>query len=187
MRDGEATIFWVLGLCACLFAGACGTPESVRETNYLNGEAARWIVEASPDPAIDRAATTIAAGSDQIARKLGEPEERPAYTAEVHEAKVAAAKSDLDSQEAVKRGITGWIEGMVTKVADFALPGLGGILVGAWAWLRKNAQYDKLKKGAGAIVKTVSKIPGAEDAVAAYAQKIGAADVVKSTVDMLKK
>jgi len=187
---GKKTGLWTLALAALLCG--CGTPESVKETNYLNGEAARWIVEASPDPAIDRAATTIAAGSAQIERKLGEPEAKPIYTPETHEKTVAQAKQDIDDQEAVKKGITGWIEGMVTKLADFILPGVGGILVGAWAWLRKNAQYDKLKKSAGIVVETINKLPDGmsktvKGAVETAAAKVGAGDLVKASVKMLEK
>lgn len=172
-------------VCLLLLMG-CGTPDSVKRTNYLNGEAAKWIADKSLDPAIDRAATTIAAGTDQIARKLGEPEERPAYTPEVHEATVAQAKQDIDTQEAVKKGITGWIEKAVTNVADFVWPGLGGILMGAFFWLRKSAQYDKLKKGASVIVRAVEKIPAAKDAVSALASKVGAGEAVDSIVKAVK-
>jgi len=170
-----------------LMLGGCGTPNSVKQTNFLNGEAARWIVETSPDPAIDRAATTIAAGSDQIARKLGDPEERPVYTPEVHEKTVDQAKDDIDQQEAVKKGITGWIEKAVGTVADIIYPGLGGILMGAFFWLRKNAQYDKLKKGTDVIVRAVEKVPGAKDAVSALATKVGAGSLVDAVVKSVAK
>lgn len=185
MKDGECTMIWVLALC-CLFVG-CGTPESVRETNYLNGEAARWIAETSPDPAIDRAAGSIAAGSDQIARKLGEPEERPAYTPETHEATVEKAKSDLDAQEAVKRGIGGFIENLVTKGADLILPGAGGFLVGAFLWIRKRLQFDKLKEGAKIVVRAGEKIPAVKEATAALASKLGVGKQVDEIVQNLLK
>lgn len=185
MKDGECTMIWVLALC-CLFVG-CGTPESVRETNYLNGEAARWIVETSPDPAIDRAATTIAAGSDQIKRKLGEPEVLPVYTPEEHEKKVADAKKDLDDQDAVKNGITKFFEDAVTAVGNKIWPGLGGIALGAFFWIRKNLQYNKLKAGAQIVVRAGEKIPAVKEATAALASKLGVGKQVDDIVQGLLK
>lgn len=176
-----------LVVVALVALAGCGTPESVRETNYLNGEAAKWIVSFSPQPEVKRAASTIADGSLQIERKLGAPEERPEYTPEKHEAVVKQAKDDLDQQEAVKGAITGWFQNLITKGADLILPGAGGFLVAAWLWLRKKLAFDKLKAGAAPIVKVLDAHPEIQDKVAAYAGKIGAAGVVKSAVDFLKK
>jgi hypothetical protein len=182
---GRKTGLWAL-LAVVILAG-CGTPESLKETNYLNGEAAKWIVEASPDPAIDRAASSIVAGSAQIERKLGEPELRPVYTAETHEKKVAEAKDDLDKQEVVKHAITGWIETAVTKAGDLIWPGLGGLLLGAWAWVRKKTQYDKLKAGAQVVVRAGEKIPAMKEATAALAGKLGVGKQVDDVVQGLLK
>lgn len=187
LRDGECVIFWRVGILALCFLCGCGTPESVRETNYLNGEAAKWIVGVTDQPEVKRAATTIAAGTEQVERKLGAPEVLPVYTPEEHEKKVAQAKSDLDSQEAVKKGISDWFQSLFVKGADLILPGLGGALLGAYFWLRKKIQFDALKKGAAPIVKIVDSHPEIQEKIAAYAGKIGAAGVVKSAVDFLKK
>lgn len=166
----------------------CGTPESVRETNYLNGEAARWIVGVTDQPEVKRAATTIAAGTEQVERKLGSPEVRPVYTPEGHEKAVEKAKADLDAQEAVKKGIGGFFENLVTKGADLLIPGLGGTLLGAYFWLRKKLQFDKLRAGLAPVVKVVDKLPQeVQDKIADYAVKIGAGAAVKSAVDYLKK
>lgn len=170
-----------------VFLAGCGTPESVKRTNYFDGQAAKWIEAHSTDPAVRRAAATIAAGCEQIARKLGHPEETPAYTPETHEATVAQAKSDLDQQEAITKGITGWVERAVTKVADWVWPGLGGLLTGAWFWLRKKAQYDKLKEGAAPIVKVVDEHPEIAKKIMEYATGIGVGKPVKAAVDLLKK
>lgn len=182
---GRKSGLWTL-LALMLLVG-CGTPESLRETNYLNGEAARWIVEASPDPAIDRAAGTIAAGTDQIARKLGEPEVKPAYTPDVHDATVEKSKADLDAQEAVKRGIGGFFENIVTKGADLLWPGLGGTLIGAFFWLKKKLQFDKLKAGAQVVVRAGEKIPAVKEATAALASKLGVGKQVDDVVQNLLK
>ena len=177
--------YGILGVIVIL--AGCGTPESVRETNYLNGEAARWIVEASPDPAIDRAATTIAAGSDQIARKLGEPELKPIYTPETHEKTVEKAKSDIDQQEAVQRGISGFFESIIKKVGDGIWPGLGAAAIGAFFWLRKNLQFNKLKQGAQIVVRAGEKIPAMKEATAALAGKLGVGKQVDDVVQNLLK
>lgn len=182
---GKKTGLWTL-LALMLLVG-CGTPESLRETNYLNAEAARWIAEASPDPAIDRAAGSIAAGSEQIARKIGEPEVKPAYTPDVHDATVAKSKADLDAQEAVKRGIGGFFENIVTKGADLLWPGLGGTLIGAFFWLKKKLQFDKLKAGAQVVVRAAEKIPAVKEATAALASKLGVGKQVDDVVQNLLK
>ncbi len=178
-------------LVGALLAG-CGTPQSVVRTNALNGEAARWIAEKSEDAGIDRAAVTIAAGSDVIARKIGVPEEPVVYSPEVHEATVVQAGKDVDAQDAVKRGISDWVTGLVTKGADLIFPGLGGLLVGLLAFVRKSAQFDKLKKGASVIVDTVNKLPPevsrtVKGAVENAAAKVGAGDLVKGVVKALEK
>lgn len=183
MKRLIAVYFAVVLFTSC----GCGTPESVREANYLNGEAAKWIVETSTDPAIDRAASTIAAGTVQIERKLGEPEERPVYTPETHEATVEKAKSDLDQQEAVKKGIAGFLENIVTKGADFIWPGLGGTLVGAFFWLRKKLQFDKLKSTAQVIVRAGEKVPAMKEATSALAGKLGVGKQVDDVVQGLLK
>ena len=179
-----------LGIAAILIGfvvlAGCGTPQSLLATNSLNGDAARWIAATSPDPAIDDAATTIALGSDQIARKLGEPDQKPVYTPEAHKAAVAQAKTDLDQQEAVKKGITGWFQSAVTKFADIVWPGLGGILMGAFFWLRKKTQFDNLKAGTAPIVKVLEDHPDVTEKIMNYAGKIGVGAPVKAAVDMLK-
>lgn len=197
-----------------LFAG-CGTPESVRQANYFNIEAGVDIqtVAAQLDTLADQIAPNdpstavalrsyaahlravgknIEEGARQIERKLGAPEQPKAYSVDEHAKTNAQAKADIDSQEAVKKGITGWIEGAVTKVADFVWPGLGGILMGAYFWLRKKTQYDNLKKGAGVIVDVVNKLPAdlsktVKGAVESGASKVGAGDLVKGMVKMLEK
>lgn len=180
--------FIAVYFAAVLFTSCgCGIPESVRETNYLNGEAARWIVGVTVQPEVKRAATTIAAGTDQVERKLGEPEVKPIYTPETHEKTVAQAKDDIDRQESVKSAITGWFQSAVTKVADLVLPGAGGMLIGAFFWLRKKLAFDNLKAGTVPIVKIVNDHPEVADKIMDYAGKIGVGAPVKAAVDLLKK
>lgn len=165
----------------------CGIPESVRVTNALDRDAANWIADKSPDPAIDRAAKAIADGSTLIARKIGEPEIPVAYTPEAHEQAVAQGNKDVDAQEAVKKGIGGFLSGLLTKVADFAIPGAGGALLGAFLWIRKNLQFNRLKAGIAPIIATIEKMPAVKTAVADYAGKIGAGAAVKAVVDISQK
>jgi len=170
-----------------LLVTGCGTPESVRQTNRLNADAARWIADTSPDPGIDRAAKDIADGSLLIERKLGAPEQPLPYSAEVHEGAIVQGNKDVDAQEAIGKGISDWISTAVTKVADFVWPGLGGLLAGAFFWLRKNTQFDKLKAGVAPIIATIEKMPDVKAAVASYAGKIGAGAAVKAVVDSVAK
>lgn len=182
---GKKTGLWTLALAALLVG--CGTPESVKETNYLDGKAAHWIAGVTDQPEVKRAALTIEAGSDQIGRKLGEPETKPEYTPETHEKIVAQAKDDIDRQESVKSAITGWFQNAVTKVADLVLPGLGGALLGAFFWLRKKLSFDALKAGTAPIVKVIDDHPDIAKKVMDYSSGIGLGGPVKAAVDFLKK
>lgn len=174
-----------LVVMACVALASCGTPDSVKRTNALDGKAARWIADRSEDPAVDRAAKSIEDGSLVIAREIGVPEVDPVYTPEAHEAAVVQANADLDSQEAVKKGISGFIQNIVTKGADLLWPGLGGTLLGAFFWLRKKLQFDKLKAGAQVVVRASEKIPAVKEATAALASKLGVGKQVDDVVQGL--
>lgn len=169
-----------------LLAGGC-VPESVRQTNRLNADAARWIAETAPDAGVDRAARTIADGSAVIERTLGAPETPISYTPEAHEATVKRADADAAAQQAVGAAISGWVEETVKTVANYVLPGAGGLLVGLWAWLRTSRALQTVKQGAAVIVNAVEKLPEAKLAVSAAASRVGASAVVDSLVQALKR
>jgi nitrogen fixation-related uncharacterized protein len=192
-----------------IFVAGCGTPESVLQTNRLDGDAARAIAYdaqaietvavslevVAPQAAqalhelatrLRTAALNIAEGSALIERKLGSPQNPIPYTAEAHHATIVQGNKDVDAQEAVGKGITGWIQSAVTKVADLVWPGLGGILMGAFFWLRKKTQYDNLKAGTAPIVKVLEDHPDIQTKIMDYAGKIGVGAPVKAAVDLLK-
>jgi nitrogen fixation-related uncharacterized protein len=209
---GKKTGLW--GVALCVILTGCGTPESVRQSNAFNIEAGSDIVQVASElnalaetltissPPVAASLKAIAAhlkavgenireGSKQIERKLGAPENPQVYSVEKHAQTNAEAKKDIDDQEAVKKGITGWIEGAVKKVGDTLWPGLGGMAIGAFFWLRKNLQFNELKRGASVVIDTVNKLPPdmaktVKGAVETAASKVGAGELVKGMVKKLE-
>lgn len=80
MRDGECTIFWVLALAGCLFAGGCGTLDSSKALNHQNAGAGRFIAANSTQPEIAAAGQDVADNADAIAKDIGEPDAPTAYS-----------------------------------------------------------------------------------------------------------
>lgn len=200
-RDGTASIIMWAVLISATLAG-CGTPESVKQGNSwipdavddIKAEAEATLSlptlpqEARPRlEAIKTTADTIKGAAKATERKIGAPEEPKPYSRDEHAAVVVQANKDLDQQEAVKKGIGGFIENIVTKGADLLWPGLGGMVVGAWFWIRKKIAFDKFRAGVAPIVSTIEKHPDVKAKVAEYASKIGAGGAVKAVVDSMSK
>ena len=175
-------------LFAVLALSSCGIPNTVKEANFYNAEAAKHIALVSADSGVKEEAGNIVAGSALIARKIGDPEVTPApYTPKQHAATNDAGNKDVDAQESVKKGISGFFTNLVTKGADLLIPGAGGFLVAAFFWVKKALNFNKLKAGLIPIVDTVERHPEIKAKIAEYAGKIGAGDVVKAAVDLAQK
>ena len=201
MKRFIAVYFAVVLFTSC----GCGVPESVRQANSFNIDAgvdllavadqldaiaASMEVSAPPAAAsihalaahLREVATNVRDGAKLVARKIGDPENPLPYTPAAHRQAIDQGNKDVDAQEAVKKGISGFFQNAVEWVGNKIWPGLGGLAIGGFLWLRKHLQFNALKAGIGPIVRVIEDHPQVKTAVADFAGKMGAGKAVDAVV-----
>lgn len=193
----------LLMLTALVFSG-CGAPETLKETNRLDADAARQqqrdaddmdklataLETVQPQAAADlhamaravrTSAKNIEDGSLAIERYNGPPANPVPYTPEAHTATIVKANTDLDQREKIQQGIETFFTKTVAAVADKAVPGAGVVLAGiaTWAFLA----YRKMKNAFTTVASQVEDHPEMKTKIANYAAKIGMGSTVKWAVD----
>jgi hypothetical protein len=193
----------LLILTALVFAG-CGAPETLKETNRLNADAARQqqadaeaidrlataLEQAQPQAAADlhalaaairTAGKNIEAGSAVIERYEGPPANPVPYTPTAHTATIVKANTDLDQREKIQQGIETFFTKTLGSLADKAVPGAGVLITGVALWAL-NA-YRKMKTAFKTVANKVEDNPELKGQIAQYASHIGEAATVKWAVD----
>ena len=131
-----------IAILAMLFLAGCGATEATRRVNYLNGEAAGWIVEHTKEPGVVEAATNIKAGSVVLAAEIGEPDVKPEYSASAHKSEIEVAAREIQNKGNIIDGIWSFAQTAAGKVS--ALVGLGALGVTVVGWLRSASKSAKL-------------------------------------------
>lgn len=194
----------LLTLAAALAFTGCGTPESLRQTNRLDADAARQLQTDAGDvekvatiletvqpqaaaglhslaAAMLAAAKNIENGSLAIERYNGPPDNPVPYTIQAHTDTVVKANADLDNREKIQQAVEGFFTKTLGALADKAVPGAGIIITGVAVWAL-NA-YRKMKTAFKTVAAKVEDHPGLKGAIALYAGQIGEGKTVKWAVD----